>query len=144
MKSKLHLFSIVFFLLCIRLENCHSFSACMSNLLNCQLGSIINPSSLAPQSTQMVVSERNNLLMCLVSFDVTEQKNLYRMMIKGGMCFTGAGFIYSRLQLVLLLDGHASFSSFNSHPYHQSRDKEKKLKSRKPHMEPSIGEFPLS
>jgi len=35
-KTKLHLFSILFFLLYIRLENCHSFCAYVSTLLNCR------------------------------------------------------------------------------------------------------------
>lgn len=132
-KSKLHLFSILFFLLYIRLENCRFF-LCLCEYFTelwmtwIKLGSEIIPffpcSWIYPDGRG--VSERNNLLMCFVSFDVTEQKNPYQMMTKGGRCSTGAGFICNRLQRILLPDVHPSFPPPKSHQYHQSREKEKK------------------
>lgn len=129
MKSKLHLVSILFFLLHIRLENCHSFCACCEHFIEwwmawTQLGSVII--RLFPCSWMYPhgrgVPERNNLLTCFISFDVTEQKNLYQMMTKGGRCCIEAGFIYNWLQWVL----SPSLLPPNSHQYHQSREKEER------------------
>lgn len=56
-----------------------------------KLGSLIIPFFLCPwiYPDGDRISERSCMLMCSISFGVTEQKNLYQMMTKGGRSCTG-------------------------------------------------------